>query len=302
MYQPKNALWSVRSVLLEIKIIIEIFERRMVNYRLIIINHLTLFNRRVRTHMKCVNRVHDTLERDSVARLVREVLTSDPALYKCLEMGIVNYSRVASRLRPVLSKLMGRVVSEESIKMALIRLRSKAGETHAFHKKEVLRVLSQSRVEVKTGVVIVIMGINRFLSAISAIAKISPKARFLAVMQSGFVATIVLDENSVNEFLSLVGEEGIIEIQRDQAAIVVVSPVDIMWVPGVVAYITSILAQNSINIVHIESCYTDTVIVVSKDDLLKAFNVLMKHIEIARSLVEGSADASGGSVTTPTRA
>ncbi|MEM4489420.1 MAG: ACT domain-containing protein, partial [Desulfurococcaceae archaeon] len=148
-----------------------------------------------------------------------------------------------------------------------------------------LRVLANSRVEVKTGVVIVIMGVNRFLSAISVIAKISNRARFFAVMQSGLAATIVLDENSAEEFLSLTGEEGIIEIQRDQAAIVVVSPVDIMWVPGVIAYITSVLAQNDINIVHVESCYTDTVIVISKKDLLRAFNILMKHIEIARSLV-----------------
>lgn len=221
----------------------------------------------------------------SIAQLVREVLTSDPSLYKCLEMGVISYSKVASKLRPVLSKLVGRAVSEESIKMALVRLRSKVSETRTSQGKEVLRVLANSRVEVKTGVVIVIMGVNRFLSAISVIAKISNRARFFAVMQSGLAATIVLDENSAEEFLSLTGEEGIIEIQRDQAAIVVVSPVDIMWVPGVIAYITSVLAQNDINIVHVESCYTDTVIVISKKDLLRAFNILMKHIEIARSLV-----------------
>jgi len=228
------------------------------------------------------------LEQDSVARLVREVLLGDPSLYKCLEMGIINYSRVATRLKPVVSKLIGRDVSEESIKMALIRLRSRMEEKTFFPSKGVLKILAESRIEVRTGVVIVIVGAGRFQDAMSAVAKISSKARFLAVMQSGPVTTIVLDDESARELIRALGEEGIIEVQEDHAAIVVVSPPEVMWIPGVVAYITSVLAQNGVNIVHIESCYTDTVIVVSKKDLLKAFNILVKHNELARALLEKS--------------
>lgn len=225
------------------------------------------------------------MEQKKVAGIVREVLLSEPSLYKCLEMGVLNYSKVASKLKPVVSRLVGRDVSVESIKMALVRLRSKVTEQPPVASREVLGVLANSRVEVRTGVVIVIVGSGYLQSTMAAIAKVSSKARFMAIMQSGFATTIVLDEESANELIGMLDKKSIIEVQRDQAAIVVVSPRDVMWVPGVIAYITGVLAQNGINIVHIESCYTDTVIVVSREELLTAFNTLVKHIEIAKALL-----------------
>jgi hypothetical protein len=58
-----------------------------------------------------------------------------------------------------------------------------------------------------------------------------------------------------------------------------------MRVPGVIAYVASVLSQHGVNIVHIESCYTDTVIVVSKEDLERAFTLIVRHIEGAREML-----------------
>ena len=74
-------------------------------------------------------------------------------------------------------------------------------------------------------------------------------------------------------------------MQRGQAAIVIVSPREIMRVPGVIAYVASALSQYGVNIVHIGSCYTDTVIVVSKEDLERAFTLIVRHIEGAREIL-----------------
>lgn len=226
------------------------------------------------------------MESNSVSKIVREVLFSDPSIIRCLEMDIVNYSKLARKLRPIIVKAINRNISNESIKMALIRLKAKSGLPHSAS-KEVLSVIARSRVEVRTGVVIIIVGADQLQRALSAVSEISPRARFVAIMQSGMAATIVLDEASAETLLQLIGNRNVIEIQRDHAALVVISPPDIMWVPGVVAYITSALANNGINIVHIESCYTDTVMVVARKDLIPAFNVLVKHIEIAKSLLSG---------------
>ena len=58
-----------------------------------------------------------------------------------------------------------------------------------------------------------------------------------------------------------------------------------MRVPGVIAYVASALSQHGVNIVHIGSCYTDTVIVVSKEDLERAFTLIVRHIERAREML-----------------
>jgi aspartokinase len=112
-----------------------------------------------------------------------------------------------------------------------------------------------------------------------------PRARFVAVMQSVVATTIVVDRDSAEELLKSIKREDVIDVQREQAAIVIVSPEEIMKVPGVLAYIANVLSQNSVNIVHIESCYTDTIIIVSKSDLEKAFGIIMRHIEGAKKML-----------------
>jgi hypothetical protein len=45
-------------------------------------------------------------------------------------------------------------------------------------------------------------------------------------------------------------------------------------ITGVVAFITSLLAENEINIHEIISCWTDTILVIDSKDLNKAINIL----------------------------
>ena len=62
------------------------------------------------------------MKKVNVAGMVREILLSDPSLYRCLEAGVLNYSKLARVLKPILSAFAEFEVSESSIKMALIRL------------------------------------------------------------------------------------------------------------------------------------------------------------------------------------
>jgi predicted amino acid-binding ACT domain protein len=57
-----------------------------------------------------------------------------------------------------------------------------------------------------------------------------------------------------------------------------------MYTPGVVSYITGILSSEGINIVHVESSYRDTIIVLSKQDASRAFNLLINLLEAIRTL------------------
>ncbi|MGC9012748.1 ACT domain-containing protein, partial [Thermogladius sp.] len=61
-----------------------------------------------------------------------------------------------------------------------------------------------------------------------------------------------------------------------------VSPVENVYTPGLIAYVTSLLAQAGINIVQITSSYSETMMVVSPEDTVKASNVLNDAISRAR--------------------
>jgi hypothetical protein len=211
-------------------------------------------------------------------------VAGDPILRQCVARGIVNYRKLAKLLQPMISQVLGKDVSVDAIKVALLRSSSKIGEEKGV-RREVLDIIAKSSVELRTDITIIVVRSSTTNYITQLLTKVVQRARFVAVMQSVIATTIVIDRDAAEELLKNIRREDIIDVQRDQAAIVIVSPEEIMKIPGVLAYIANVLAQNNINIVHVESCYTDTIIIVSKSDLEKAFNVIMKHIEGAKKML-----------------
>jgi hypothetical protein len=222
----------------------------------------------------------------SISQVVKEIVTSDPCTLHCILIDIVNYSKLSRRIAPIINELVGREVPLDTIKMALIRFADKAIKEFSLVKRDVIDILARSSIEIRTGITIITLRNIGFIKIASAIPFLTQKARFIAIMQSLLVTTIILDNETAEDIIHKIEKEDVIQLQKDYAAIAIVSPIEIMYTPGVVSYITNILALNNINIVHIESCYTDTIIVVSKEDLLKAFQILSKHIEAAKKILQ----------------
>ena len=159
----------------------------------------------------------------TVSATVEEVVSSDPILQQCIARGIVNYSKLAKALQPIVSQLLGRNVSVDSIKMALIRYSSRVS-WEKQQRREVLEVIAKSSVEIRTDITIITVRSSAFNYIMPILSKLALRARFIAIMQSVVAATIVLDRESAEAFLSSVRSEDIIDVQRDQAALVIVSP------------------------------------------------------------------------------
>jgi len=68
----------------------------------------------------------------------------------------------------------------------------------------------------------------------------------------------------------------VIDFKKDLVEIVILSPRSIEEVPGVVNYFYSLFTQAGINIVETLSCFTDTIIIIEKKDLIKAIELLDK--------------------------
>lgn len=220
----------------------------------------------------------------SVSQAVAEVILGDPIIRQCMARRVVNYRKLARTLQPAVSRILGKDVSVDAIKIALLRFSKSLGEERGV-RREVLEILARSSVELRTDITIVILRSTAIGYVAKLLTRIMSRARFVAVMQSTVAVTLVLDRETAEELLEKVSEEDIVEVQRGQVAIVIVSPREIMRVLGVLAYITNVLSQHGVNVVHIESCYTDTIIVVSRENLERVFSVLMKHIEGAREML-----------------
>lgn len=64
-------------------------------------------------------------------------------------------------------------------------------------------------------------------------------------------------------------------MKHDNCTMIVVhSPEELEATPGVVAFIATLLAEQSVNIVEFISCWTETIIVIEKKDSLKVYETL----------------------------
>ena len=221
------------------------------------------------------------------SEIVRRVVDADPCVQDCLARGLVNYSELARRIKPFVEAEAGRGASLEAIKAALIRygqrLREKAAETP---QRRLLELLARSALELRTGVTVATVRLHALPRLAEAVTELVGRARLLFLMQSISSVTITVSSEYFGFIKERVGEDSFIEIYPDQAVLVIVSPHDVVEVPGFIAHITGILAKNGININQIESVHTDTILVMKLEDALKAFNLLREAIEVAKRTLE----------------
>ncbi len=218
----------------------------------------------------------------STASIVRELVDSDPFLQHCLARRIVNFSEAARRLQPLVEARLGRRVSLESVKMALIRYAERLADQAGSSSRAVLKILAESVVELRMGVGLATFELQALRGILEAVAELAPRARFFSLMQTPVSITVIADNETVKKIVERVGKEHVVDMRLDQAAIVLVSPREIVETPGVMAYVSTLMAQHGVNMLQVESCYTETVMIVSRSDAQKAFAVLEAAIEAAR--------------------
>ncbi|MCL5100699.1 MAG: hypothetical protein M1122_01965 [Candidatus Marsarchaeota archaeon] len=191
---------------------------------------------------------------DKIASSVRKYIKSKPYLMEALGRGIVNLSSLA---RMVDSELHTRKL--HAIKAALRRYAIELGKGREESYKQILSVLKYSRTTVIDGVSVIIS--NKDIT-LEAMANIRVGSNYVYI------------SNTENKDILRKEKEHIIKHYSDKSALVIHSEEDIEKVRGVVAYLTSLLAQQKINTFEFVSCYTETIIVTNRPDAVMIFNML----------------------------
>ncbi|NOZ88611.1 MAG: ACT domain-containing protein [Crenarchaeota archaeon] len=223
----------------------------------------------------------------SLSEIVRRIVDADPCVQDCLARGLVNYSELARRIKPLVEDEAGREATLEAIKAALLRysqkLREQAPQTP---QRRLLEVLARSALELRTGVTVATVRLHALPKLAEVVSELVGRTRLLFLMQSISSVTVTVSSEYFDYIYERLGADSFIEVYRDQAVLVIVSPHDIVEVPGFIAHVTGILANNGINITQIESVYTDTILIMKLDDALKAFQLLREAIEVAKRSLE----------------
>jgi aspartokinase len=186
----------------------------------------------------------------TIAQNVRNHLRNKPYLLEALEKGIVNLSELSRQIQEEL-----KTDNTSAVKAALRRFSEELQRHKQKREEKGLQVLKRSGIAVYDRKSVMITG-----------KEISTKSGMKVDLLDKFV--YLVDRSDMPERISTL-------VKHDNCTMIVVhSPEELEATPGVVAFLTTLLAEQNVNIIEFISCWTETIIVVEKKDSLKAYEVL----------------------------
>ncbi|MCS7386653.1 MAG: ACT domain-containing protein [archaeon GB-1867-005] len=220
----------------------------------------------------------------SVAEAVRRIILQHPSITDCIKMGVINYSALAARIKPEVEKTTGRRnVRIEAIKMALIRFSDELIKDNKILENKIREVIANTVLELKSDIVVLTVRQEALTDKLDSLMKRVVASRFFQLTQGLQTFTLIFDGRELKKVVEIIGEDDIEVFIDNQSAIILLSPRSVIEVPGVISYITALLARKGINITQIISCHEDTILIVDRKDASKAFATLEKAILDLRS-------------------
>jgi hypothetical protein len=186
----------------------------------------------------------------TIAQNVRSHLRNKPYLLEALEKGIVNLSELSRQIQEEL-----KIENMSAVKAALRRFSEELQKHKQKREEKVLQILKRSAMAVydRKSVIITAKEIN---------TQTGMKVDLLGKV------VYLLDRSDMPSRVSSL-------VKHDNCTMIVIhSPEELEATPGVVAFLTTLLAEQNVNIIEFISCWTETIIVVEKKDSLKAYEVL----------------------------
>jgi hypothetical protein len=220
-------------------------------------------------------------QKESIAERTRSYIDAHPSVKDCISKDLINYSSLAR----LIMKELG-LKNEEAVMIACRRYAVKLGKRD--HERDILKILGNSRLEVKTKISIVTAKNDwTVLQRLEAVfQKLINEKAIMQVIQGAQAITVIADEKLKNEVVNAVGRDNVLKVRQDLVEITVKSPERIVETSGVFAFLASNLAENNVNIVETVSVYTDTIFIVNEADMIYAYSILSKLIESAEQVEE----------------
>ncbi|MCR6624286.1 MAG: ACT domain-containing protein [archaeon YNP-WB-062] len=212
----------------------------------------------------------------SIAEVTKSIVLQHPSIIDCMKMDILNYSSLATLIKSEVENVIkGKKVRDEAIKVALIRFSQEISEKWKLMEGRISWLLKKSTVELKSDIAVVTVKQALLVDKLGGLMRIASKSRFFQLTQGTRTFTISCDKKIIDEVITEIGgEKNVEKVIDDQSAIIIVSPVEVIEIPGFVSYVTTQLAWNGINITQIISCHEDTILIVDRKDAQKAYNII----------------------------
>ncbi len=215
-----------------------------------------------------------------VSEAVRNMMWETPFLEELLQEGLINYSSLARKLQPKLSKLLHKEVSEGAIVMALKRMPLSESPGMQQELKAFIRDLGD--MVTRTNLMdytfrnspTLLEHHARFLQAIGRERDI-----FCTFSQGVHETTIIISHQGAVLMERYFRNEKLLSQKRGLSSITIRLPAENTEISGFYYFILKQLAWEGVNITEVISTTNEFTIVVSDKEVEKAFSILLslKH-------------------------
>jgi len=212
------------------------------------------------------------LSMPSTTEITEKYLSEHLSILDCLKNGIINYSKLSRKIAKELD--IEKKTSLEAILIACRRYETKIKNEKILEDK-ILKILKESELEIKNKIAVTIIDKRKYLWKIHEIEKKSQKSSdtFYAI-EGSKVFTIISTEKYLQNLKNIFGN-AIIKTSKNLVMITIKSPKDLENTPGVNAFVYSKFREHGINIVEQISCWTDTIVIISEEDIA----IVMKFLK-----------------------
>jgi len=190
----------------------------------------------------------------TIAQKVRNYLRNKPYLLEALEKNIVNLSELSRQIQNEIE-----TSNTNAVKAALRRFSEELQKHKQKREEKVLALLKRSNIVVYDRKSVMITS-----------KEIQPKNGMKVDLPGKYVYLI--------DKADLPGQINTLVMHENCTMLVIHSPEELEATPGVVAFLTTLLAEQNVNMIEFISCWTETIIVVEKKDSLKTYEVLSNII------------------------
>lgn len=207
----------------------------------------------------------------STADRTAEFIKSHPYIKSCLKNGLINYSSLARFIAKELG--IQKSSSKEAILIAARRFKERLNLDLASEKR-VKELLSNSEIELRNKIQVFILEKVVNIDAIEDAGKKIRKESGTFLLLDGSDNHTLITQEKYGDLITGVCRQKIIKKEKGLAMLLIKSNKEIEQTVGVISFITSLFAENGVNILELASCWADTILVIESKDIAKALEFL----------------------------
>jgi len=212
-----------------------------------------------------------TEKNKSTAELTVEYIKEHPHIRNCLKKSLINYSSLARHIAKELE--IEKKSSKEAILIAASRFSDNL-KKETTDENQIKKLLEDSELEIKNKINVFIFNKHIDFNEMNNLQKTILNESGTFYLLGGSDNYTLITQDKYKKQIKEQFKNNLIKNSENLVLINLKTAETVEKIIGVVSYITSLFAENNINIIEILSCYRDNLFIIDEKDLSKALEFL----------------------------